>query len=158
MKMIHGENKEVSQLNQITDRLLALAEIDQLCFSSYNFGNRTVKELLVLTPKINSQHLLEVRPIVGMVMCAHSHVKYQIYYVDEIRRSILRGGGAFIERCHFDNLVYINPKSSPVMNKIPDIQAYLKKATRNFELECSKIESFKEGADFYFKKICVDLK
>ena len=102
MSMIHVENKEISHLNQIIDRLLALAEIDQLYFSSYNFENRLVKELLVLIPKINSQHLLEVRPIVGMVMCAHSHVKYQIYYVDEVRRSILRGGGAFIEKCHFD--------------------------------------------------------
>lgn len=96
--------------------------------------------------------------MVSLVMCQFSHLCYQVFYVDEVRRNIFRGGGAFIERCHFDNLVYINPKSAPVMGKIPDIDRYLLKATKSFEMECSKIRSFRDGAEFYLKnrhwKLC----
>lgn len=155
--MVHFESKEFMHLNLITDRLLSLAEIDQLYFSSYNFQDKSIKELLVLIPKINRQHITEVRPMVGMVMCQFSYLRYQIYYVDEVRRSIFRGGGAFIERCHFDNLVYINPKSVPVMSKIPDIHLYLQKASASFEMECSKIKSFRDGASFYLKKRHIQL-
>ncbi|TDQ77362.1 hypothetical protein [Sphingobacterium yanglingense] len=150
--MVHFESKEFDSLNLITNRLVSLVEIDQVYFSSYCFQGTSFKEVLVLIPKTNRQHITEVRPMVGIVMCKYSHLRYQIYYVDEVRRSIFRGGGAFIERCHFDNLIYINPKSTPVMSKIPDIEAYLKKAYESFEMECAKIKSFKDGAEYYLNR------
>ena len=38
------------------------------------------------------------------------------------------------------------------MSKIPDIQGYLRKAHEGFEMECTKIKSFKDGAEYFFKK------
>lgn len=146
------ESKIFKQLTRITERLLSLAMIDQLYYSQRNFNGLAIQELLVLIPRGKHHHIAEVRPIIQMVMYEFPNINHHVFYTDEVRQNLFLGSGAFISRCHVNHLIYINPHSSPIMSNIKDLHIHIDRATDRLKQELEKINSFKQGYEFYFKR------
>lgn len=86
-------------------------------------------------------------------MSMYSHFRHKLYYANEVRHSIRKGGIAFFFRCQPDNLLYINSKANYVaLSSKLSPERVFKRANEALEMEKQKVKAFSDGAQFYLDK------
>lgn len=151
--MLCPDMKTFQQLTVITQRLVNTILVDQIYFSQYEFQGICHQEFIILLPHTNKQFITEAKPLVGTVMSMYSHFRHKLYYANEVRHSIRKGGISFFFRCQPDNLLYINSKSNYVaLSSKLSPERVFKRANEALEMEKQKIKAFSDGAQFYLDK------
>lgn len=147
------DKKTAQQLTAITERLVNTIMVDQIYLSRYEYQGTCHQELTILLPHTNRQLLVEAKPMVGMVMETHSHVRYRLYYAHEVWQCMRNGSIPFLYRCHPENVLYIHPESDCMLSidAMPPARA-LKKAKAALRLEERKTGGFRESVQFHLEK------
>lgn len=147
------DHKTTLQVTEITERLVNTILVDQIYLSQYEHEGICQQELTILLLHTNKQFLVEAKPMVGMVMEAHSRFRYRIYYVHEVWQCVRNGSIPFLYRCQPENLLYINPESDFIIPiDMISLGSAVEKARLAIRLEEKKIAGFREGVELYLEK------
>lgn len=138
-------------LQPIIEKLTKQLDLEKIYLFNYNLAeNQHSKLLLLLTPQCQ-QSPKELEPIAQMIL-EESALTYSLHKSPDIKQALLNGHPFYMRICTKENLLFTNEKNDFPIAEAKKIEATKDTAQTLYKQGIEKVQSFVEGAEFYYNK------
>jgi len=137
---------------EFISKLTQLISIERIYMCHCEWKGNPVMKITILIPGSAKMHITAASALTEMVMSDYPEFKFEIFYIEDVRRALRYGNLVFYTICKEVNLVYQSDRYNSVLSGDVSARSALRRAKRSFKKEWKKVENFRAGFNFYFGK------
>lgn len=140
-------------LQEVILRMTNLIKIERIYHIKEQEGASVSNLLVILISNKTSEVVPEICPIINTILFSYPNFRYRLFFAHQAKDHIKRGNLFLYDSCSARNLVYSDPESDfKLYPESMNIKTMFEKAKLRFQKEMLKVQSFREGADFYVER------